>query len=303
MHDIVIAGAGPAGMTAALYALRGGRSVLLLEKESVGGQMASSAMVENYPAVESVPGVELADRMLSRVLDMGADLELDEAAGLEISGLEMVVAGAEGRYPCRSVIIASGVRHRKLGIPGEEELLGRGVSYCAVCDGAFFKGKRAAVVGGGATAVQSALELSGLCSRVYILYRRSRFTRVDSLSLAALERRDNITIIFDTVVTAALERDGALGALELETGGRKDILETDAMFVAAGLDPANECFSPPLRLDPEGYLEAGEDCRTCVDGVFAAGDCRTKSVRQITTAVADGAVAALAACDYLSRLQ
>ena len=302
MYDIVIVGAGPAGMTAALYARRADKSVLLIEKENFGGQITESPHVENYPTLLSVSGSELAQMMLDQVMEHGADLELAEVTRVDQGPTFLTVVTDQGEFEARSVILAAGSKHRHLGLPNEEELVGKGVSYCAVCDGAFFSGKSVAVVGGGNTALQEAVMLSEYCSHVTVIQNLSFMTGEAKL-LEKLSQRDNVTLIYDTVVTALI------GEEELQEitlyNGKLDMeysLTVDGLFVAIGQVPENRPFANVARLNEAGYIVADECCLTETKGVFVAGDCRTKSVRQITTATADGAVAALAACRYLDSL-
>ncbi|NLT39636.1 MAG: FAD-dependent oxidoreductase [Clostridiales bacterium] len=300
MHDIIIIGGGPAGMTAALYALRCGKSVLIFEKAGVGGQIALSPRVENLPGTQSVSGTELADRMLKQILDLGADFEIETVNGVTDEGNIKRVITESGTYECRAVIIAAGARHRRLGLPGEEQLAGFGVSYCAACDGAFFSGLRTAVVGGGSTAVQDALRLSQICEKVYVIYRRPDFFRAEIMSVEALRARENVRFLFNSEVTALFQENGSLTGVEVtDKSGEKSRLDVDGLFIAVGLEPDNGIFSGLIPLDEGGYVQAGESCETPVPGIFAAGDCRTKTVRQLTTAMADGTVAGLAACRYI----
>lgn len=296
MHDIVIIGAGPAGMTAAIYAARAGKSVLLLEAESYGGQITYSPRVENYPGVRQISGNALAAQLVDQTLDLGVETELAGVTGLEAVPGGFVVHSGEGDSSAKSVVIATGVKHRRLGLPGEEELAG--VSYCAVCDGAFYKGQDVAVVGGGDTALQDALFLAGLCRSVTVVHRRQAF-RGERRLLDQLRERENVSFRLDCVVDA-LEGDGELTGLTLRNviTGERESLPAAGLFVAVGQIPGNEAFAGVLALDESGYILAGEDCRTSLPGVFAAGDCRHKTVRQLTTAVGDGAVAALAACRW-----
>ena len=300
MTDIVVIGAGPAGLTAALYALRGGMSVQLIEKQGVGGQIATSPKVENMPGFTSVSGMELADSMFNQVMELGAEIELDEVTGVEKTENGWVVKGVEGAYDAKCVIIAAGAQHRKLGIEHEEELVGRGISYCAVCDGAFFKGKDVAVIGGGSTALQDAILLSQSCENVWVIYRGSAFKKAEQAVIRSLEARQNIRVLFDTVVTGVKEEGGMLSSLILDGPSAKE-LKVDGMFVAIGLEPENAPFAAAAGLDNWGYIASGEDCRTASEGLFVAGDCRAKTVRQLTTAMADGTVAALAAIEYIEN--
>ena len=300
MRDVIIIGGGPAGLTAAIYAVRAGLSTLVLEANQLGGQVAVSAEVDNYPAVPHTMGWVLANSMAQQVQAMDVPVRYAQVTGLERAegGFRLSLGGGEA-LTCRSVILANGARRRKLGCPGEEEFLGRGVSYCATCDGAFFKGKDVAVMGGGNTAVEDALYLAGICRSVTLIFRRDRLTAQRKLVEAA-EGKENLRLCPRSLVTAVTGGD-LVEAVEI-TGaenGEKRSLPVSALFVAIGLEPDNAPFAPPLALDDYGYILAGEDCKTNVPGVFAAGDSRTKLLRQIVTAVADGAVAAMQAERFL----
>ena len=299
MHDIIIIGAGPAGLTAALYAQRADKSVLLIEKESFGGQITHSPKVENYPTLMQISGNELAQMMLDQVMEHGADIELAEVEGVIDGGDVKTVVTDMGNYEGHSVIIATGSKHRQLGLDKENELIGKGVSYCAVCDGAFFSGQDVAIVGGGNTALQEAIMLSEYCTKVTIVQNLSTMTGEARL-VAQLEKRQNVTMVFDTVVTELIGEEKLEGLrLRNSKTGEESVLSVDGLFVAIGQKPENECFENITKLNEYGYVIAGEDCQTPTEGVFVAGDCRTKAVRQITTACSDGAVAALAACRYI----
>ena len=299
MHDIIIIGAGPAGLTAALYAKRADKSVLLIEKESFGGQITHSPKVENYPTLMQISGNELAQMMLDQVMEHGADIELAEVEGIIDGGDVKTVVTDMGNYEGRSVIIATGSKHRQLGLDKENELIGKGVSYCAVCDGAFFSGQDVAIVGGGNTALQEAIMLSEYCTTVTIVQNLSVMTGEARL-VAQLEKRPNVTMVFDTLVTELMGEEKLEGLrLRNSKTGEESVLSVDGLFVAIGQKPENECFENITKLNEYGYVIAGEDCQTTTEGVFVAGDCRTKAVRQITTACSDGAVAALAACRYI----
>ena len=299
MHDIVIVGAGPAGLTAALYAARAGKTALVLEQGGFGGQIALSPKVENYPGVPSASGGEIADTLVSQVLALGVDVEVETVTALCKTPSGFTVTTGDGSHACRAVILATGVTHRSLGLEGEHELVGHGVSYCAVCDGAFYAGRDVAVVGGGDTALQDALFLSATCRKVTLIHRRDEF-RGEARLVAALRERDNVDFLLSHVPAALEQTGGELSALRLTDlkTGREKTLAADAVFLAVGQQPHNGAFADLVALDPAGYVAAGEDCATSCPGVFAAGDCRTKTVRQLTTAVGDGAVAALAACRY-----
>ena len=300
MRDVIIIGGGPAGLTAAIYAVRAGLDTLVLEANQLGGQVAVSAEVDNYPAVPHTMGWVLANSMAQQVESMDVPIQYARVTALERTGegFRLGVEGGED-LTCRSVILANGAKRRKLGCPGEEEFLGRGVSYCATCDGAFFKGRDVAVMGGGNTAVEDALYLAGICRSVTLIFRRDRLTAQRKLVEAA-EGKENLRLCPRSLVTAVTGGD-LVEAVEI-TGaenGEKRSLPVSALFVAIGLEPDNAPFAPPLALDDYGYILAGEDCKTNVPGVFAAGDSRTKLLRQIVTAVADGAVAAMQAERFL----
>ena len=303
MYDIIIIGAGPAGLTAAIYAARAEKRVLILEKETFGGQITFSPKVENYPGLGVVSGNELADKFLEQVMSYGVDIELCEATAVRDLGDMKVVETTAGDFETKAVIIASGSKHRRLGLDGEEELIGEGVSYCAVCDGAFFKGRSVAVIGGGNTALQDAVLLSELCSHVTIVQNLSMLTGEAKLE-KKLRAAGNVDFIFDTVVTG-LVGDKSLYAIRLrnEKTGDESELKVDGMFVAIGQVPENEPFSKVAALDGRGYIESDETCKTKTPGVFVAGDCRTKRIRQVTTATADGTTAALAAINFIDEMK
>lgn len=298
-YDLIIVGAGPAGLTAAIYARRAGRSVLVLEKSSIGGQIASAPKVENYPGFSAISGAELAERLYSQAEGLGARIELEEAASI-VPGPVLTVTTDYGTYTATAVILATGTVHRTLGLPGEDAL--SGISYCAVCDGAFYQGRDVAICGGGSSALQEALFLSELCRHVTLIHRRQEF-RGDPILLEALQTCRNVTILPDTRVAALDGRDGTLTGLLLERTdtGVQSHLAVEGLFIAVGQQP-DTTLSQPLGIAGEaGYIPAGEDCLTTIDGIFVAGDCRTKEVRQMSTACADGASAALAACRWCTR--
>lgn len=298
IYDIAIVGGGPAGLTAAIYAARAGKTVLLLERENIGGQIVYSPQVENYPALPHVSGAELANRLYEQV----------EALGVEIISEEVTHAGRQdgnyllttdfGSHESRALILATGVQHRRLDLPGEEELVGAGVSYCAVCDGAFYAGKDVAVVGGGDTALQDAIFLSGICRSVTVVVRRDRF-RGEAALAQQLRARDNVSIWFEQRPVGYVTLDGVLSGLNVEGPGGRRTLAVEGVFLAVGQEPCSAAFTDLTETDAAGYFAVGERCRTNVPGLYVAGDCRTKEVRQLTTAVSDGAVAALAACSDL----
>ncbi len=297
--DILVVGAGPAGLTAAIYARRAGKSVLVLEKDTFGGQITYSPKLENYPGFEEISGNELAQRMLEQAMKLGADVDMDTVVSVEAGAQGKRVVGEAGVYEADAVIIAAGARHRRLHLPGEEARIGNGVSFCAVCDGAFYRGRSVALVGGGNTALQEALLLSELCRSVTVVQNLPFLTGEQRL-IEALHERENVEIRFSTVVTAYLGGEMLTGVRlkNTETGAESE-LPVDGVFLAVGTEPDNAPYAAVATLDEQGYLISGEDCRTATDGVFVAGDCRTKAFRQVATAIADGAAAALSACRYL----
>ena len=301
-YDILIIGGGPAGLTAAVYARRAGKSVLVLEKDAFGGQITFSPEVENIPGFEKISGNDFADLLTSQALAQGAELESAEIVSLsrEEDGGYAAAASDGSEYSGRAVILAVGAKHRTLGLPGEAELIGSGVSFCAVCDGAFYRDRPVAVVGGGNSALPEALLLSELCERVTVIQNLPFLTGEKKLA-DALAEKENVEILCSSLVSGYVgdAGQGLRAVLVKHENGLTEKVAADAAFLAVGLIPQNEPFSALVPLDPRGYAEAGEDCRTGTPGLFAAGDCRVKSVRQVATAAADGATAALAACDYL----
>ena len=301
MYDIIIVGGGPAGLTAATYARRAGRRVLVIEKNAFGGQITWSPRVENFPGFLAVSGVELGDKLLEQAMEQGAETELEEVTGVRREGEQWSVQCESGSsFEGKALILALGAKPRMLGVAREEELVGNGVCYCAVCDGAFYAGKDVAVCGGGNSALQDALLLSESCHRVYLVHRRADF-RGEQKLVEALSARDNVEFILEARVTALLG-EGELTGLVLEQKAERRELPVEGVFVAIGHQPDNTAFAPYLKLDSGGYVQSGEDCLTCTPGLFVAGDCRSKKIRQLTTAAADGTVAALAACEYLDSI-
>lgn len=299
MYDIVVVGGGPAGLAAAIYAARAGRRTLVIEKESVGGQIVSAPMVENYPALPHVSGAELANRLYEQVCELGVEVASEEVTAVSESADGFAVTTDLGGYESRAVILATGVQHRQLGLPGEEDLVGCGVSYCAVCDGAFYEGRDVAVVGGGDTALQDALFLSHTCHSVTMLVRRDRF-RGEARLAEKVNERENVEILFEHTVESFETRDGALCGLTVKNAaGELRRLPVEGVFLAVGQEPSGAAFASLADTDDAGYFAAGEGGTVRTPGVFVAGDCRAKKVRQLTTAVGDGAAAALSACDWL----
>lgn len=303
MYDIIVIGAGAAGMTAALYARRNGKSVLVLESESLGGQIATSPKLENFPSIKAMSGEEFADNLFNQISDHGAEVEIEKVVGLTKDENKIFHVKTEyNEYEAKSVIIAAGVKHKHLRTKsGRDDLVGHGVYYCAICDGAFYKGKEVAVIGDANTALQYALLLSGYCKKVYVYTLFDKFFGDKSL-VTALRAKDNIEVRPNTSVTDFLG-DTELTAIEYkDADGNTRTHEIPAVFVAIGQVPDNKAFGELVDLDKDGYIVSDENCRTKTEGLFVAGDCRTKPVRQVVTAVADGGVAATNATVYLESL-
>ena len=303
MYDILIVGGGPAGLTAAIYAARAGKRAAILEKEVLGGQIVSAPLVENYPGILSISGAELARQMTEQVRTFGAEIVYTEAAGLEKTSAGFRVSCTDGAREAKAVILATGAAHRQLGLPGETALTGCGISYCAVCDGAFYEGADVAVVGGGDTALQDALFLANTCRSVTLIHRRDTF-RASAQLVRRAQAQENIRILRSCTVQRLLLSDDSLQGAELLNGktGETERIYVEGLFVAVGQTPQSAPFEDAVATE-NGYYLAGEDTNTCHPGVFAAGDGRKKQVRQLTTAVSDGAAAALAACRWLDAQQ
>lgn len=301
IYDIGIIGGGTAGMTAAIYGQRAGKQTIIIEGSTFGGQITSSPNVENYPGIASVSGSEFSMNLLDQATKLGAETVMEQVTGIRDEGKEKIIETTGKEYSCRSIILATGVTHRHLGVPGEERLTGAGVSYCATCDGMFFRGRDVAVVGGGSTALQDAEFLSNYCSKVYLIHRRDEFRGEDSI-VKRLEGKENVEFVLSTTVKEIIG-DTAVEGLILndKKTGKESTLNVSGVFLAVGQIPKNEAFADTVKLDGSGFILAAEDCVTSHPGIFAAGDCRTKEVRQLTTAAADGAVAALAACKYIAE--
>ena len=301
MYDIVIIGAGPAGLAAAVYGQRAEKKTLLIDEKGYGGQIVNTPEVENYPAIQKISGFDFANTLYQQAADLGAELTFEKAIGIEEKGDIKIVKTEGSEYEAQTVIIATGAKNRPLGLEREDELTGRGVAYCATCDGAFYRGKTVAVVGGGNTALEDAEVLSGLAEKVYLIHRRDTF-RGEESNVKRIQQKDNVEILLNKIPTAFLGKDKITG-LEIQdkVSGENTTLALDGIFVAIGQMPDNKAFEQQIALDEKGYVDAGEDCLTKTKGIFVAGDCRTKKVRQLATAVSDGAVAALAAVEYMNQ--
>lgn len=299
MTDLVILGGGPAGLTAALYGARAGKTVIICEKETFGGQITQAQRVDNFPGLPGISGMELGDKLLSQAMDAGAQVEFTEVQSMEKQpDGSFLIQTEDGTLEARAVIFAGGAKPRMLGLARETDFLGQGISYCALCDGAFFEGQDVAVVGGGNTAFSDALLLAGLCRSVTLIHRREGFQAEPGL-VEAVRKTDNIHLLTSSTVSALLGGE-QLEGLEIQTPDGQESLSVQALFVALGRVPDCHLVQPLCALDEQGYILAGEDCRTQTPGLYAAGDCRHKSIRQLTTAVADGTCAAMAACEDLT---
>lgn len=301
MKDVLIIGAGPAGLTAAIYARRAGLSVGIVEKNVYGGQTAIIDTIENYPGFKKISGFEFSTVLYDQVKNLGAEFIFNQVSEVDFSGVEKTMVMSDGKIASAlTIIVANGLKRRKLGCRGEDKFLGRGVSYCATCDGAFFKDKTVIVVGGGNTALEDSLYLSNICKKVILAVRKDCFRAEKTLSDAVF-RRTNIDVKFNTCVKEILGEKVVNGVV-LNCGESEESVAADGVFIAIGYQPDNEIFRNKIDMNEPGYFIAGEDCKTNIPGVFVAGDCRVKPLRQIATAVSDGAVAGNAAASYVSAL-
>lgn len=299
IYDIIIVGAGPAGLTAAIYALRSNKKVLVLEKETIGGQMSSSPLIENYPGFLSISGSELANNLYSQVIELGGEVELEEVLSIEFGEIKTITTDM-GKYEARAIILATGAKYRKLGLEKEDEFIGKGISFCVACDGAFYRDKTVAVIGGGNSAVINAITLSDICEKVYVVQNLDKLSAEASL-INKLNEKKNVEIIYNATVQEIIGDNNLNGIVISINNTEKRKLEIDGMFISIGLVPQNEFIKDTVTLDNYGYIKSDAECVTNIEGVFVAGDCRTKNVRQITTATADGSIAAINAVKYLNR--
>lgn len=302
MYDVIVIGAGTAGMTAGIYARRAGKTVLIIEEKNYGGQIINTPKVENYPGISKVSGFTFANNLYNQTRELGAEFKFEEVIKIQNNSGYKVVVTNKTKYQGKTVIIATGAKNRPLGVNNEDKLTGAGVSYCATCDGAFFRGKDVAVVGGGNTALEDALFLSDYCNLVYVVHRRNEFRGEKGLT-DILKEKGNVKFIFDSIVKS-IKGEQSVEGLEILNVKKNTLSEikVQGAFIAIGQMPDNEKFSDMVELDGKGYIKADETCTTNTEGVFVAGDCRTKQVRQLTTAASDGAVAALAACSYINKI-
>ena len=302
MFDLIIVGAGTAGLSAAIYGVRAGKSVLVLEGAAYGVQIINTPEIENYPGIKKISGFEFATNLYNQAKELGAEIRFEKVLSVQEKNGHKIVVTKDKEYEAKAVILATGAKNRNLGIEKEQELVGKGVSYCATCDGMFYRGKVVAVNGGGNTAVEDATFLSEYVEKVYVIHRRDSF-RADKAEVDRLVARKNVELVLNSTIKA-LESDasGLTGILVVDKDGKERQIQVDGLFVAIGQAPDNEAFRNEVDLDSKGYISAGEDCSTKTEGIFTAGDCRTKAVRQLATAASDGAVAALAAVNYINGL-
>ena len=297
-RDIIIIGAGPAGLTAAIYAARAGKSVLVFEAKTYGGQILNASNVVNYPGIKEISGAEYSTDLYEQAISFGAEVKFDKVIDVDVEGDIKIVKTENKHYKTKALILATGAYSRPLGLEGEDKYIGSGVSYCATCDGNFFKNKEVAVVGGGDTALTDALYLSNICKKVYLIHRRDKFRGSESY-VKKLSKLENVEFVFNSNVTKLFGKDKLEKVEVTDNDDNKFMLEVSGLFVAIGQLPENGNFKELIEVDDAGYFVAGENCHTKVPGIFVAGDSRVKSLRQLTTAVSDGSVAATEACDYL----
>lgn len=301
MYDIIIIGAGPAGLTSAIYGRRASKSVLVLEAKSYGGQIINTLDIENYPAAAHISGFDFATNLYNQAKELGAEVLFEKVESINVTDDTKEVVTNKNTYKAKSIIIATGSENRKLGLFNEDELIGKGLSYCATCDGAFYKGKTVAVVGGGNTALEDALYLTDIAAKVYLIHRRDEF-RGEDATVNLLKEKDNLEFVYNSNVTKLIE-DGKLKSIEITNNdGTVKTIDVDGIFIAIGRTPENQLVSNIINLDQSGYIEVGEDCVTNIPGIFVAGDNRKKEVRQLVTATSDGAIAATAAVKYINNL-
>ena len=299
MYDIVVIGAGPAGLTAGIYARRASKKVLILEAVTYGGQIINTLDIENYPVEPHISGYDFATKLYNQTKDLGAEIIFEKAIDIKNKEDYKIVITNKNEYKCKTIIIATGAENRKLKLDKEDELLGKGVSYCATCDGGFYKNKNVAVVGGGNTAIEDAIYLSDIAKNVYLIHRRDSF-RADQVLLEELQKKKNITYLLNSNVVK-LNGDEKLESIEVENNGNVESINIDGIFIAVGRVPENQNFAKIINLNENGYVIAKEDCHTNIDGIFAAGDNRIKSLRQLVTATSDGAVAATEAIKFINK--
>ena len=299
MYDCIIVGAGTAGLTSAIYLRRASKKVLVLEAKSYGGQIINASMIDNYPAEPHISGFDFATKLYNQAKDLGAEILFEKVVNIKDGDIKEVET-TKNTYQTKTIILATGSDNRKLGLDGEDKLVGKGVSYCATCDGNFYKDKVVAVIGGGNSAIEDAIYLSNLASKVYLVHRRDEF-RAENELVNELKSKNNIEFVYNSNVTK-LNGSDKLDNIEVtDKDGNKREINIDGLFVAVGRVPENENFASVVNLNENGYVIASEDCNTNTPGIFVAGDNRTKTVRQLVTAASDGAVAASEVIKYISK--
>lgn len=300
MYDIIIVGAGTAGLSAAIYGVRAGKKVLVLEANVYGGQIINTPEIENYPGIKHISGYDFATNLYEQAKELGAEVQFEKVIGIKSGSDEKIVVTEKKEYECKSIILATGAKNRPLGLEKENELIGAGISYCATCDGAFFRGKDVAVNGGGNTALEDAIFLSNYCNKVYIVHRRDGFRGEERL-LNTLKKKENVEFILNANIVELVAKDRLTGIMvQDKITSSIEKIEISGLFIAIGQIPENQAFSEIIKLDQSGYIRGMEDCKTNEAGVFVAGDCRTKAIRQLATAASDGAIAGLAACEFIN---
>ena len=299
MYDIVIIGAGPAGLTAAIYALREKKKIVILEKETIGGKITSSSNVENYPGFKSISGMDLANNLYEQVINLGGKIKIEEVVKIEEGKIKKVITD-ENEYEAKSIIIASGSKYKKLGLENEEDLIGNGISFCTVCDGLFYKDKTVCVIGGANSAIINAVYLSQICQKVYLIVRKEKL-KGDKLVINSLKHKENIEIIYNANVIKYITENDELKGVLIKQEKNEEKIEVDGVFLAIGQIPEIDYTNNLINLNTEKYIISNEDCKTNIKGIFVAGDVREKKVRQLTTAVSDGTIAALNALNYLKE--
>ena len=300
MYDIIIIGAGPAGLTAAIYGKRALKKVLVLEALSYGGQIINTLDIENYPAAAHISGFDFATNLYNQAKELGTEIKFEKVTNIIDNDDIKKVVTSKGEYETKTIIIATGADNRKLGLENEDKLIGKGISYCATCDGNFFKGKDVAVVGGGNTALEDTLYLTDLVNKVYLIHRRDEF-RGDPTIVEKLKEKENVEFVYNSNVTKLISNDKLEGVEITNKDGSTKELSVSGLFVAIGKVPENENFKEIINLDESGYIIAGEDCHTNREGIFVAGDNRVKELRQLVTATSDGAIAATEAVKYINK--
>lgn len=301
MFDIIIIGAGPAGLTSAIYSKQASKNVLVLEKETYGGQILSADKIKNYPGFTEITGFEFSTNLYNQVKNLGVEIKYEEVIKIKNHDNFKEVLTNKDSYKCKCIVIATGAKNRMLNLNNEKKFIGKGISYCPTCDGMFFKDKNVAILGGGNTAISSAIYLSDIANKVYFIYRQKNF-KDDSLNLDEVKNKDNIKVILNSNVTELLGEDKLEKIKVKENDSNKElILDTDGLFIAIGHVPVSSICENLIDINDKGYIVSNEECVTNIDGIFVAGDVRTKNVRQLTTACSDGTIAAVNAIKYLNK--